>query len=515
MKKSFDPIPLIIGNVLDIIEQLPVNVYWKDINGILLGCNQNNLDSFNIPSKEEYIGKTDYAFFPKEQADKLVRFDQEVIRTGKTIIDEEVVTKSNNEKAIYLSIKQPLRDRNNIIVGLLGVSIDITESKKNQLKELQVLNTIINLMPGNVYWMDTQGYYLGCNQNQLSSVEFVSSEQFIGKRNVDLSGFIIPEALDPVNKKVMETGKTMILEEPAILSDGSVATYLSNKGPIFNEENEVVGMVGVSFDITERKKQEEEVKRLKEEAEMANRIKTEFIKAMQHDIQTPAAGIYQALQQLKKKENNTGNKQYLEMLSQMSKQLLNLCSSFVESTDAEIGEHPLTVTEIDIRQLARDVLEMNQYAAFNKRLALHLKITERVPQFIKTDSFRLQRILMNLLGNAIKFTEQGKVMLEINCIEEEKKSKLHIIVKDTGIGIAKDKQGIIFDKYSRVVSEDLQYPGFGLGLYIVKKFVDDLLGEIQVKSELLQGTMVSIKLLNDKLKNITEAKIDEVLISPW
>lgn len=496
----------------DIIEQLPINVYWKNVEGVLLGCNQTTLDSFGISSKEDYVGKTDYAFFCQEEADNLRRLDLEVIHTGKTLIAEEMVKTATHDKAIFLSIKKPLLNQEKHIIGILGVSVDITESKRSQLNELQVLNTVISLMPGNVYWMDRGGRYLGCNDNEIHFLGLSSKKDLIGKRNIDFQGFFIAEILDLVNKKVMETGRNISIEEPALLKGGSMATYLSNKGPIKNESGDIVGMVGISFDITERKQHEAELKILKEEADRASKIKTEFIKSMQHDIQTPAAGLYQALSIMKERENNPQNKSYLDMLSRMSLQLVNLCRTFMDTTDAELGEHPLRLKEINIRQMASDVLDLHKYAAFNKNLTLYLTISEKVPQCIISDEIRLQRILLNLLSNAIKFTQEGSVRLIIDV----EGNHLCFSVKDTGIGIAADKLSSIFKKYSRAVDESAGYPGFGLGLYIAKKFAMELGGSVRVFSKLNGGTTLDCILpITIEENRLCDVAINESYSSPW
>jgi two-component system aerobic respiration control sensor histidine kinase ArcB len=410
-----------------------------------------------------------------------------------------------------------------LVLRYRGNSVDVTDAKQKDLERLTMLEDIIGLLPEHVYWKDRNGIILGGNDQQALDAGLKSRYELVGKGEYDLIKKDLSDeikkqqatAIRKVDQEIMETGVARILEEPAIYLDGKEAIYLSNKVPLFNKDKKVIGMVGISFDITKQKQLEEELKNSKKESDIANHIKTEFIKTMQHDIQTPAAGLYHALTQLKQKEENEETKHYLEMLSQMSRQLLNLCREFVESTDAEIGEHPLIIKNIDIRQLARDALGMNQYAAFNKELTLQFKITEQVPEMIETDGFRLQRILMNLLNNAVKFTDKGSVSLEIDMAKEQHHVTVQISVKDTGIGIEKDKQQIIFSKYSRAVNEDSGYPGFGLGLYIVKKFVDDLHGEIQVESELSQGTTFLIKLLNDTLESTTGREIDEVLTSPW
>ena len=135
-----------------------------------------------------------------------------------------------------LSDKVPLKNKNNHTIGILGVSVDITNAKQEITDKLEMLENILAMVPGTLYWMDKEGYYLGCNDNQAEVIGLNSRKEILGKRNIDMPGFLISEILDPINKEVMEQGKTILLEEPAILKDGTRAIFLSSKTSI------IVGM---------------------------------------------------------------------------------------------------------------------------------------------------------------------------------------------------------------------------------------------------------------------------------
>lgn len=469
----------------EILQQFPGHIYWKDLNLVCRGANESNWRDFGCTSLEDYMGKTDYDILPKEKADLVRKNDLEVINTGKFLSVEESLVLPNGEPVIYLSHKQPLRDKHGKIIGILGVSIDVTLSKQKTLEELHMLENIIAAMPGNVYWMDRNGFYLGCNDNQAKVIGLPSRSAIVGKRNVDIPGFLIPDVLDPVNQEIMRNGIAISLEEPAILPNGTEITVMSNKVPLKNSSGEVTGLLGISIDITERKKQEEELRLAKEAAEAANHAKTEFVQNMQHDIRTPAAGIWGLLERLTDSEKDPERKEILKMATDAGQRLLNLCNDAVEFGHLEEHSKPLTEQKIDMRDMAQGVIELNLPAVFGKGLLLHFKVDADVPAYIKSDPFRLSRIFINLLGNAIKFTSKGEVSVHLSAelAEDHRHGCLTIAIQDTGIGIPNDKIERIFGKFNRgVASNTNQYPGTGLGLYVVKTFVDELDGDIEVKS---------------------------------
>jgi PAS domain-containing protein len=254
-KSSTDEIDLI-----EVFAQLPGHVYWKDRNYIFKGSNINNWQDFGASSLEEILGKTDYDIFSKEQADMIRANDEEVLRSGCLQVIEEPATNPDGSTTLYLSYKVPVKDKIGKSVGLLGISIDITQAKRDVEDKLKkILEDIIASMPGHVYWVDINGVYLGCNDNQAKSAGLNSRNEIVGKRNKDLPWNSnvneIVNFLDTVNQEIITKRITLSLEEPAVLNN-TKAVFLSIKSPLYNTVGEVVGMVGTSIDITDRKKAE-------------------------------------------------------------------------------------------------------------------------------------------------------------------------------------------------------------------------------------------------------------------
>lgn len=470
-------------DVMEILNLIPEHIWWKDRDGYFLGCNQSQAVDSGFNSPEELIGKTANDFLPQKVADECRKNDLTVMKSGVAATFEEDG---------YISKKIPLRDEEDNITGILGVSINFKDYKDQMDKTHHMLDEIIAAMPGHVYWKDRNCALLGCNEQQAINVGLGSRHEIVGKSAYDILNKNLPEhirrehaaATNEGDKAVMDNNTARTFEESAMLADGREVTYLSQKKPLHDHKGEVVGLLGISVDITELKK-------AKEQAEAANKAKTEFVQNMQHDIRTPSAGLWGVLDILAKAERDPNKKETLEMAVAASKRLLDLCNDAVEFGDLGGNVRPVLEKALDMRALARSVIELNKPAAFAKDLLIHFKVTTSVPIQILGDEFRLHRILVNLIGNAVKFTHKGEITLCIDAKSEEngRRGVLKIEIKDTGIGIASDKVKSIYDKFSRaVLSNTNKYPGTGLGLYIVKTFVNELDGDITAKSQENSGT---------------------------
>lgn len=366
----------------------------------------------------------------------------------------------------------------------------VDETQKDSAQKVKnYLENIIALIPEHVYWKDKNGIYLGCNDQQAKALGLSSRKEIIGKTDFDLSWKDQAKEIIANDQEVMKTGIPKIAEEFGKLADGSWIVAITHKVPLKNENNENIGILGISINITERKKMEEELKKAKEQAEIANNVKTEFLENMRHDIRTPFSGVLGIASYLEEIEDDPQKKELLGDVMQSSKALLDYCNNILDFSNIESGL-PITNKKFSIKNLIDNLIKMETSAAKNKQLTLTSKIALGVPDMIIGDEFRVYRILINLVSNAVKFTSKGLVTVMINIAEKKKRTIiLQIIVEDTGIGIPRDKQGFIYEKFSRLhPSSQGRYLGSGLGLRIVKEFIDDLEGEIEVQSELGKGT---------------------------
>jgi signal transduction histidine kinase len=241
--------------------------------------------------------------------------------------------------------------------------------------------------------------------------------------------------------------------------------------------------VGISIDISERIEHERILKLEKEKAEAANKAKSEFIMNMSHDIRTPFSGILGLSKYLCDKEEDTKKKDILQSITDSTENLLEILNEVIMlvSYDDHVD---IIIATFRLNDLAEGIYKAMLPAAKQKNLNLKLILDPSLPRIVKGDEYAVKRILLNLIGNAIKFTDQGDVRVAISLRENiDAVYTVELKVQDTGIGIPAEKQAIIFEQFRKLnASYTGQYQGTGLGLWFVKKLVTRMGGEVQVDS---------------------------------
>ena len=491
----------------NIFNELPALIYWKNRAGIYQGCNNAILQLFNLSSSAELIGKTIYDLDPKN-AKQVDEIDQTIMQLDSAKIVEQTGVDPRGQEAIYLTCKAPLHDEQGKVIGLIGISLDITHRIKleQQIKhDIEVaenqrywantyLDNILDYLPQNLYWIDKSSIVLGCNEQQAKFFGLKNKHELIGKNIYDAAKFLgwdksIANTVRQNDLKIMATGERQVFEEIAEFN-GKTRTFLSYKNPLVTKTGEIVGLFGLTVDITERKLMEEELKKSKELAEQANQTKTDFLMNMSHDIRTPLNGILGYSQILHLQETDPIKKQNLNDILKSARRLIALLNEIIDIAYIEKGL-PINPSDFEIRQLWLEIQELFQSQVKQKDIRFLTHISENVPKVIHLDKQRLHRILLNLVANAIKFTHQGYVKMSVALHFNQQGEALKITIKDTGIGIPADKIEQVFDQFIRLTpSNQGIYPGTGLGLWIVKKFTNDLKGTIQLQSKLNIGTQV-------------------------
>nr|WP_232220593.1 histidine kinase dimerization/phospho-acceptor domain-containing protein [Legionella tunisiensis] len=289
---------------------------------------------------------------------------------------------------------------------------------------------------------------MGCNDLQAKNARLSSRKDIVGKTNFDMPWKDQAEELNKLNNLVMETGIPHTAEEYAVMANG-MAIYISQKVPLRNKNNEIVGVLGISLDITERKKMEVALRRAKENAEVANQAKTEFIANMSHDIHTPLSGIVGMSKLLEKQVQDSEQKQYARWINESGEQLLELLKGVLDIVSADnIRESDVQEESFDLRKNIQDISQLVQPTVQMKKIQLHIEIDEAVPQHVITDGTKLHRVFLNLLGNAIKFTDKGSITIKIRVLANESDYvQLRFSIIDTGIGIPDELQVRIFDRF--------------------------------------------------------------------
>ncbi|WP_254596080.1 response regulator [Legionella micdadei] len=352
------------------------------------------------------------------------------------------------------------------------------------------INTIINTLPGAIYWKDTEGHYMGCNQFVAQMAGFERPEHIIGKTDFDLCWKEFAQEWRDLDLEVMRENKTYKREETAKLANGSIITELTIKSPLYNEKNEIVGIIGTSMDITEQKILEHDLVNAQKKAEAASLAKTEFLENMRHDIRTPLSGIVGFAEILKTESKEPQTQEYADNLIASSHALLDLMDDVLEAIRVSSGEIPMLRQKFDLKALLKNVIDLNLAKSKAKKLQLHFLVDENLPQYVIGDKIRIHRVILELVGNALNFTNAGHVTLTADLAKKQDRQLIiRIKVSDSGVGIPPEKQQDIYLQFKRLTpSYKGIYKGAGLGLYIVRQFIDELEAEISVNSQVGVGT---------------------------
>jgi len=366
-------------------------------------------------------------------------------------------------------------------------------------KQREFIVELIDHLPSAIFWKDTASVFLGCNKMFSDLAGLDSPQKIVGKTDFDLPwGEFQGAAYRKDDREIIQSKQPKLsIEEPQTLADGTEIILLTSKIPLLSQDGEIMGILGIFHDITERKKMEQSLARAKELAEAANHAKTEFIANMGHDIRTPLTGVIGLSQSLEAELLDPKHKQFAKIIHESGNQLLNLLNGILDVISADnANEHDIHNETFDLRQCIQDITELERPSTQQKELDLHVDIDVNIPTYIVSDRTKLHRIILNLLGNSIKFTHSGEVRIGVKLLENVGDCiTLRFTVKDTGIGISAEQQGKIFDRFFRInPSYQGLCNGHGIGLHIVQSYVSLLGGNIQVASNEGVGTTFSFDL---------------------
>ena len=271
--------------------------------------------------------------------------------------------------------------------------------------------------------------------------------------------------------------------------------WTSAKGKCLqDEEGQPYRFVGTITDITAKKEAEEELKMAKEAAEIANRTKSEFLANMSHEIRTPMNAILGFSDLLQGMTTDDRYQSYLQAIRSSGKTLMSLINDILDLSKIEAGKLQLSYEGINLRLLIKDIQQIFSVKAAEKGIQLLATVDESLPEAIAFDEVRLRQILFNMVGNAIKFTEQGHVSIQVSStLSADQKIQLVLQIQDTGIGIAPENQTRIFDVFTQSEGQSTRkYGGTGLGLTITRRLTEILGGSIELTSELGKGSTFTL-----------------------
>ncbi|TGE34369.1 response regulator [Desulfosporosinus sp. Sb-LF] len=450
---------------------------------------------------EEIVGRPIYTIVPPNLADELPPI-YERIRNGESVQHYETQRLCKDKTVKDVSIKiSPIRDKKGNIIGASAIARDITRQKAIE-QAIHVSETRNRAIVDNV-----GEAIIIVGETGIIETFNAAAERIFGYTAGEATGknvkILVPPPLEAKHGNFIEeylmTGHKHLLdnsrETEARCKDGALIPVLITLSEM-NLGN-TRKFIGIIRDITDLRKASEALQLAKEVAEAANRAKSEFLATMSHEIRTPMNAILGMADLLSETSLNEEQTKYVDIFRSAGDNLMNLINDILDLSKVETGQLELEHLNFNLISLVEKTCEVLALRAHQKNLELLTRFDSEVPMIVSGDPNRLKQVLVNLIGNAVKFTESGEILVKV----EVNKSKtvqdlglccLRFSVTDTGIGIPSDKLDVIFDRFTQADSSTTRkYGGTGLGLAIAKRIIRLMKGDIGVESEVGKGSTFS------------------------
>ncbi len=415
----------------------------------------------------------------------------------KQVINKYSIENANGEERILDITMIPYTEYSSKENSTLVVAVDIT--KQNQIensltKEKSILHSLINSIPDLIFYKDIDGKYIGANIAFLNFHSFKEID-FCGKTDYELYDSDRADYLFQLDSEILIDKRTYRGETWDTNKNGDKFLFDTVKKLFVDDAGNILGIIGICRDITERYETAKLLKEAKSKAEKADRFKTAFLANMSHEIRTPLNSIIGFSDLLADPDLTSDQREeYVDLVNRSGISLLNLIDEILDISKIEAGQIQINQSEYKINKIINDLyysFDGIKNSKHKDNVTLSYETENKDENFtIVTDGFRLKQILTNLIGNALKFTEEGYIKFGYSITED---NYLQFYVKDSGIGISEKEQNSVFDRFKQLKT-NRNKEGSGLGLAISKKLVELLDGKIWVNSVKDKGTTFYFKI---------------------
>jgi len=466
-------------------------IIGKTLDGTIVIWNKGAERLYGYAASE-VVGKPISILVPPDRLNELSEITEKLQR-GESLERYETVRQAKDGRLIDVSLTvSPIRDALGQITAASVITHDITEHKRveESLREREAKFRLLfanNPLPMAVH--DRERFRFLEVNDALVAHSGYSREELLGMSIADLHP---PEDL-PLLKQYMDSDSTRgVMRESGPwrhrLKDGRIL-YIQATSHLLEWNGRKASLV-IAQDITLRKQAEEAMLKAKEAAEAANQLKSEFLANMRHEMRTPMNGILGMTELVLDTELTHEQREFLEAIKASGDDLLTIINDLLNFSKLDAGKLGLETVRFNLRDSLGETIKLLAPAAHRKGLKLTLNVSTGVPEFVHGDPSRLRQIIVNLAGNAIKFTERGEVVLGVDTSSASGDyAWLHFMVRDTGIGIPRDKQEVIFKAFIQAdASLTRKFGGTGLGLAIAAALIQKMAGRIWVESEIGLGS---------------------------
>ncbi len=470
----------------------PVGTFQTDAQGRWNYANER-WQAMSELTLEQSLGEGWAQALPPEDREAVVERWSRTAREGREFLLEfRVCTPKGNLRWVRCRAA-PIRSNEGEIAGYVGTLADITEGKRAEeaLQESEErTRLLLDSTAEAIYGIDMDGNCTFCNAATLRLLGYQHPNELLGKNMHALIHHTRPDGTPYPSEEcrtyqAFRRGEgTHVDDEVLWRADGTSFPVEFWSYPI-RRGGEVVGAVMTFVDITERRRAEDDLQRAKEAAEAANRAKSDFLANMSHEIRTPMNGILGMTELALDTDLNPEQREYLGMVKTSADSLLRVINDILDFSKIEAGKLDLDQVEFNLRDALGETLKTLAIRAHKKHLELSYWVQADVPDSLVGDPGRLRQLVVNLVGNAIKFTERGEVVVRAEVESQTSDTmRLHFVVSDTGIGISGEEQRLIFEPFAQADgSMTRRHGGTGLGLTISKRLVELMGGRVWVESE--------------------------------
>ena len=506
-----------------VLNNIPLYVFWKDRASTFMGSNTLFAQAAGLSDPQALLGKTDFDFSWKDRAELYRADDRMVMETNRPRLDfEENLTGLDGRNIWLRTSKVPLRNLEGTVFGVLGIFEDITERKQIE-EEIAVRANWEKAM------LDSADYaIIATSSDGVIQTFNRAAERMLGYGAKEVIGKVTPalihdpqEVMDRATDLSMELGERI---EPGFdvfvaktrrgLSNEHEWTYIKKDGTRFpvllsvtglkDSSGAIIGFLGLAVDISERKRSEAALKAYAQQLELMNEsfdvalhqakaateAKSDFLATMSHEIRTPMNGVIGMTSLLLDTDLTAEQREFAETVRSSGNHLLTIINDILDYSKIEAGKMNIEIIDFDLRTTVAEAVDLLAGRASGKDVNLACLFHAEVPAALRGDPGRIRQILLNLVGNAIKFTEQGDVVLSVTLVQQsDADARVRFEVQDTGIGLSREAQGRLFQSFSQADSSTTRkFGGTGLGLAICKQLTELMGGEIGVDSKLGEGS---------------------------
>jgi two-component system, sensor histidine kinase and response regulator len=488
-----------------LVDSLPLCLLIKAADGRRMFANQAYLQ-YRGCRLEDILGRYDHELFPAEIADRFTADDRRVMATGESCHGVEESQAPDGSVRWIERFKCPLLDEQGHVHGVQLLFWDITAkvlAERTRDRERQLLQTLLDNMPDSIYFKDKDSRFIRVSAGMAHKFGLRSSDEVIGLSDAEI---FTPEHASTARNdevRIMETGIPLVSRvEKETWPDRDDTWCSSTKLPLRDADGNVIGTFGISRDITDLKHTEEELAKARDAADQANRAKSDFLANMSHEIRTPMNAIIGMSELLARTSLSRDQRDFLDLVREAADSLLRLLNDILDFSKIEASKLELEQIPFSLRECIGKTGQTLSLRAAEQGLELACRVSPDVPDRLIGDPGRLRQILINLIGNAIKFTERGEVFVDVtrdpqtthepsdsSATSSAKRLRLLFSVRDTGIGIPKEKQASVLEAFTQADSSTTRrYGGTGLGLTISAQLAQLMGGHLWLESEVGVGT---------------------------